>query len=83
MERGETAQIVHGRFDGRAYRLEISGVSAAYSGDGFDVRFAMDDPFGTIDGDASVPVDLTFYAIMNELRKAIFEDGAAVNYVNA
>jgi putative selenate reductase len=83
MDRGEAVQTVYGRFDAREYRLEIRGYLVAYSGEGFDVRFGVDDPAGTIEGGASVPVDLTLYSIMNELRKAIFGTDAPVNYVNA
>ncbi len=83
LERSGDTEIIRGRFDSREYHLEVRTAVAAYSGDGFAVTFQVDDPVGTIDGEASTRVDLTYYFIMNELRKVIFAEKAAVNYVNA
>ena len=72
---------VLGRFDGRGFRLELEGGLAVFSGEGFRVRFSETDPAGTFDGESAGEVDLTYFHIMNWLRKALL-DGDDVNYVN-
>lgn len=74
-------ESVLGRFQGRAYRLEVHEGSAAYTGEHFALTFALDDPARTIDGHAHGAVDFTFFEIMNALRRALL--GGPVNYVNA
>ena len=69
------------RFDGREYRMEISKGRASYSGQGFDIKFEADDIEGTMDGEAAGEVDLTFYHIMDLLRRGIY-DPRQVNYLN-
>ena len=76
--RGET---IDGRFGGREYHLRIDGARVAFLGEGFELSFSETDPESTVSGTASVEVDLTYFHILNWLRKAL--SGDAVNYVNA
>ncbi len=82
IERRERTVDVAGRFGGQAYRLQLDGDQATFSGDGFTVSFRESDPEGTIRGDATGIVDLTYFQIMNALRKALLSP-SAVNYVNS
>jgi putative selenate reductase len=82
LDRHQSREIVMGRFAGQEYRLEVSDGQAAYSGAGFAVTFAEADPDHTIDGDATSIVDLTYFQIMNALRKAILAS-SEVNYVTS
>ena len=82
LERRDGAEIVLGRFAGQPFTVEIRGGRVAYSGDGFLLRFDEQDPVHTLSGDAAAVVDLTYYEIMNALRKAILAS-PEVNYVNA
>ncbi len=79
--RGEGGTTVLGRFGGREYRLETDGLEVRYSGDGFAVAFEASDPAGTVSGEASVEVDLTFFHVMNVLQAALLSDDE-VNWVN-
>ena len=73
--------VVLARVEGRALRLELGADLAAFAGDGFAVTFAPDDPAGTLAGraDEGVEVDLGWYFVLRELRRAVL-DGGAVNY---
>jgi len=82
LERRADQDVVHGRFDGHEYRIEVSGDRFAYSGAGFELRFDAADPATTLEGEGQDEVDLTFCHIMDYLRRAIL-DGAQVNYVNS
>jgi putative selenate reductase len=73
---------VLGRFEGKEYSLAIEGARARYEGDGFRVVFAESDPEGTVEGEAAGEVDLTWFQVMNRLRKAVLASDT-VNYVNA
>jgi putative selenate reductase len=81
LERREGRDVVHGRFGGVEYRLEVDGGRATFGGPGFLVSFAERDPEATVQGEAAGDVDLTLYHIMNRLRLALFAP-SAVNYVN-
>ena len=83
MERSGTAYSVHARFDSKEYYLKASDDRCEFSGEGFSVTFDPEALIDTIAGDAGTQIDLTYYYIIDELRKAIFADSAAVNYVNA
>jgi putative selenate reductase len=72
---------IAGRFGGKEYRLAVDGGKAAFTGDGFALTFAEADPEATVAGTAAGEVDLTYFHILNWLRKAITTGG--VNYVNA
>lgn len=69
------------RFGGQPYRLDVEQDVAAYSGPGFMVTFAFVDPERTLDGHADGTVDLTYFQIMDALRRSLL--GGPVNYVNA
>jgi putative selenate reductase len=79
---GDSARIL-ARFDGARFEAALTGDRAAYSGDGFRVTLDLRDAIGTIGGDASVPVDLTYLRIIVALRSALHDEGAPVNFVNA
>lgn len=77
---GEGEHVL-GRFAGQAYRLDVRGDAATYGGTGFALAFSVADPEATLRGDAATPVDMTYFQIMNALRRALLS--GAVNYVNA
>ncbi len=81
LEREGTTEVVLGRFSGVEYQLEAEGGTARYAGPGFAVVFDERDPPGTVQGEASAEVDLTYFHIMNLLRAALFAP-SEVNYVN-
>ena len=70
-----------GRFGGREYRLDDEGGRVRYTGEGFSLTFDAADPVGTLGGDAAGEVDLTYFHVMDWLRKALLAPGA-VNWVN-
>ena len=82
LDRHDGSETVMGRFAGHEYRLQVSDGHVAYSGAAFAVRFAESDPERTFEGDASSVVDLTYFQIMNALRKAILAS-SEVNYVTS
>ena len=82
VERRGGRDLLLGRFAGAEYKVEIAGGRVGFSGPGFSVAFAEPDPEGSVQGEASGDVDLTYYHIMNRLRLALFAP-ATVNYVNA
>ncbi|VAX41595.1 Glutamate synthase [NADPH] small chain, partial [hydrothermal vent metagenome] len=83
LSRDEDTETVHGRLEGVEYLLSVCGERAEYAGEGFAIRFTISDPSGTVEGEAAETVDLTYFYIMNELRKSIYGLEALVNYVNA
>jgi putative selenate reductase len=74
--------VVHGRFNGMEYRLEVAAGTAGYFGKGFELHFAEAQPEVVHAGHAEIEVDLTYFHIMNWLRRAVL-DGKQINYVNA
>lgn len=72
---------LRGRFKQEHFEVQIQDGRVTYTGPGFQVTFQQADPSGTISGEASEPVDLTYYEIMNRIRAAIFSDDH-VNYIN-
>ena len=72
--------IVHGRFDGNGFVVDIANEEVRYTGEGFAVQFDVDDLMGTIHGTADVVVDLTYFHIMNLVRESLLAEGAT-NYV--
>ena len=82
MERSASRDLVLGRFKGREYRVEASSGRISYSGEGFTLHFREDDVEGTIEGDCAGEVDLTYYYIMDLLRRAVC-DSRQVNYINS
>jgi len=79
VERG--GEAIDGRFGGKEYRVRIDGARLAFLGEGFDLSLSESDPESTVSGTAEGEVDLTYFHILNWLRKAL--SGDAVNYVNA
>ena len=47
------------------------------------MNLSLDDPAGTVEGDAAGAVDLTYLRIIDALREAVMGEGAPVSYVNA
>jgi putative selenate reductase len=75
------AEMIAGRFDGHEYELVAADGRLSYSGPGFSVRYDEGDPSGTIEGESSGEIDLTYAQILDALRKAVL-DPSAVNYVS-
>jgi putative selenate reductase len=82
LDRNERKETVMGRFLGHEYRLQVSDGQVDYSGAAFAVTFEESDPERTVGGAATSIVDLTYFRIMNALRKAILAS-SEVNYVTA
>lgn len=82
LEHSAGGSTVYGRFARREFVTRVAQETAEYSGDGFSIRFEENDPEGTVSGEAAGEVDLTFFHIMNLLRRAL-QDAGAVTYVNA
>ena len=80
LKRSDGVDLVHGRFGGEAYLLEVAKHETRYSGDGFSLTLA---PNGVEVREAKLEceVDLTFMHIMDALRRALLD--GEVNYVNA
>ncbi len=74
-------ETVLGRFAGREFRLDDEDGRIQYAGEGFSLAFDAADPVGTLAGDAAGEVDLTYFHIMDWLRKALLAQGA-VNWVS-
>ena len=81
LERADGAETVSGRFSGREVVVSTRDGEVSYSGDGFRVHFKESDPVGSVEGEADGEVDLTYFRIMDLLRRALFAEDA-VNYVN-
>mgnify|MGYP006278782271 CR=1 FL=1 len=81
-ERRKGTDAVFGRFEGREFEMTVKRGRVEYAGAGFRVRFAEAHPDGTIDGDATAVVDLTYFHIMNLLRRALLT-ATEVNYINS
>jgi len=73
-------ETVLARFAGVAYELVIDGGGVTFRGDGFDVHFDPADPGGSVRGRATIEIDLTYYHIMECLRRAVLAP-PALNYL--
>ncbi len=74
--------IVHGRFDGEEVLLEQTpGRKLRYAGKGFDIRLQLDDPVGSVEGQAEGAVDLRRLRIMDLIRIAV-ADPKANNFIS-
>jgi putative selenate reductase len=63
---------MHGRFQGEEVLLETTpGNKLRYAGKGFDIRLDLDDPLGSIEGQADAAVDLRRLRMMDMIRKAV------------
>ncbi len=73
---------VHGRFDGEEVRLERTpGSKLRYAGKGFDIRLDLDDPLGSVEGQADGAVDLRWLRSMDLIRMAV-ADPQANNFIS-
>ena len=75
-------ETVFGRFDGKEYRVSVTGDFVNYSGPDFDIQFSKDDPENTIAGEAKSSVSFLNYEIMQMMRSAISVTGSG-SYVSA
>jgi len=82
MERQVGRDRVRGRIEGREFDLRVEASEVTFAGPGFRVRFDSQDPEATLDGVAEGEVDLTYFFIMDALRRSIL-DGDRVNYINS
>jgi len=83
VEQTRGSSRILGRFDGAEFTAVFTGQVTAFAGAGFDVRLDLRDPVGTIEGAATVPVDLTYLRIIDALRNSLLGADSPVNYVNA
>jgi putative selenate reductase len=68
---GDTLTM-HGRFDGEEVLLERTpGRKLRYAGKGFDLRLDLDDPVGSVEGQANAAVDLRRLRTMDMIRVAV------------
>ncbi|MHB8418050.1 MAG: hypothetical protein ACYDCL_08230 [Myxococcales bacterium] len=81
LERRNGRDVVHGRFKGREYALAIEAGEASYTGPGFELRFAEASPEHVRSGHAEAEVDLTYFQLMNWIRRAIL-DGPEVTFLS-
>jgi putative selenate reductase len=81
VQRHDRGHVVHGRFSGAEYSMELAEGRVHYAGERFAVTFDESDPARTLEGEADGEVDLTFFEIMNRLRLALLSAGE-INYVN-
>ena len=77
----EDPDTLHGRFEKKEFRLAVGKDGVEYSGPGFRLRFNPADIPDSVRGTAEGEVDLTYYHIMDCLRRAVCE-GKEANYVN-
>jgi putative selenate reductase len=78
---GETLSM-HGRFEGQEVLVERTpGRKLRYAGEGFDIRLDLDDPLGSVEGEANGPVDLRRLRMMDMIRAAV-ADPSANNFIS-
>jgi putative selenate reductase len=80
LERQGDAQVIHGRFELRAYSRRVEDGRVRYAGDGFSVSFDERDPLGTLEGDADREIDLAYCHILGWLQDAVYAS-SAINYL--
>lgn len=81
VEQRDGVRTVLGRFGGLDFEASIEDGDVQFSGPDFAVSFTRTDPAGTIDGEATDEVDLTFFHLMEMIGGAVLEGGE--NYVSA
>ncbi|MBI4248498.1 MAG: glutamate synthase [Elusimicrobia bacterium] len=87
LDRSEGEEQVWGRFGGKEFFLKISeSKQALYEGEGFRILFWEQERGRSIQNHAKKPaagaeIDMTYFHIMNWLRKAIFSP-KEINYIN-
>ena len=73
---------MYGRFDGEEVLLERTpGRKLRYAGKGFDIRLHLDDPLGSVEGQAEAAVDLRRLRMMELIRIAV-ADPKANNFIS-
>lgn len=81
IERTADCELVLGRFEGIVRRLEARQGTMLFEGPAFRVTFAENDIERTLAGDATNEVDLTWFGILNVLRRAVLSPND-VNWVS-
>ena len=83
LAKGEESHVIHGRFGGRSFRREKAPTGPVkYEGEGFSLTLDEKDPLTTLQGAASVEVDLSFCHILGWLEESVY-GSSGVNYLNA
>jgi putative selenate reductase len=82
LERRGGREIVHGRFQGNDYVLEVDEERRIFSGADFRVELVETEAGSHAVGDGPEEIDLTYCLIMDALRRSMF-DTSQVNYVNS
>jgi putative selenate reductase len=73
---------MHGRFDGEEVLLQRTpGTKLRYAGKDFDIRLDLDDPLGSVEGQADAAVDLRRLRVMDLVRIAV-TDPKANNFIS-
>jgi len=81
IEHGAAGDKVLGRFNAVEYSLRVTAGGHRFQGGGFEVTFEPGDPQGTLAGEATGEVDMTYCFIMDYIRQAVLSS-ESVNYVN-
>ena len=79
----EDRETLHGRFDGKEFRLGSRAEGVEYSGAGFRLTFRPADIAASAEGTSEGSVDLTYYHIMDCLRRAAVSDANFVAVLNS
>ena len=82
MERRGDRDVVLGRMEGIAYRLDVVEEQMSFTGPSARVTYATADPTGSVMARGPDDVDLTPALIMDCLRRAIL-DTPQPNFVNS
>jgi putative selenate reductase len=78
---GKAVRVV-ARIDGVPLVLDVEGSLLAFRGPGFAVRFDVDDPEGSLVGNAEADVPITQALIMFHVQRGVLDD-TRTNHVNA
>lgn len=70
VERTSEREMALGRFEGIEWRVEARGDGILFEGPGFRVTFSEHDVEHTMAGESAAEIDLTWYGILNVLRRA-------------
>jgi putative selenate reductase len=76
MDRQGEEAVLHGRFEGSAYRLSRAGARLRFAGPGFELTLDPDDVPASLEGEAAGEVDLTWMRILMLIRDAAYGQGA-------
>ena len=70
------------RFAGSEYALKLDGDRRTFAGTDFVLEFDAGDPESTVRGEATGEIDLTYYFIMDYIRRAVLDE-SVTNYINS